>query len=214
MTPSTAAERKDNLLDLDPRRPRRTFHGSITSDDLARVLIAEFDQGNLTARQVGRGNHRVVQIASRVVPASGGRTAITVHLSQVEDGVLVSIGQQEWMGVVASLGITTLAALRNPMSLIGRLDDLAQDIASLQLTERIWLILERAADSLGASYEISERLRRLVCGYCDTANPVGEPHCVACGAPLGHAQPKTCPECGYVVAAGTQICPECNTRLQ
>ncbi|HEY44077.1 MAG TPA: zinc ribbon domain-containing protein [Anaerolineae bacterium] len=202
------------MLDLNRRRPQRTFHGSIAPDDLARVLIAEFDHGNLTARQVGRGNHRVVQIASRVIPASGGRTAITVHLSKVEDGVLVNIGQQAWMGVIASLGITTLAAIRNPLSLIGRLDDLAEDIASLQLTERIWLTLERTADSLGASYEISERLRRLVCGYCDTANPVGEPHCVACGAPLGHAQPRTCHECGFVVAAGTQICPECNTPLR
>jgi hypothetical protein len=206
-------ERKNNLLELDRRRPQRTFHGPINPDDLTRALIAEFDQGNLSTKQVGRGNHRVIQIASRVLPASGGRTAITVHLSQVEDGVLVSIGQQEWMGVIASLGITTLSALRNPLSLIGRLDDLAQDIASLQLTERIWETIERAADSFGASYEISERLRRTVCEYCDTANPVGEPHCVACGAPLGHAQPRTCPQCGFVVPAGTQICPECNTIL-
>jgi RNase P subunit RPR2 len=202
------------LLDLDHRRPQRTFHGPITPNDLARVLIAEFDQGNITAKQVGRGNHRVVQIASRVRPASGGHTAITVHLSQVEDGVLVSIGQQAWMGVIASLGITTLAAIRNPLNLIGRLDDLAQDIASLQLTERIWETIERAADSLGASYEISERLRRIVCEHCDTANPVGEPHCVACGAPLGHAQPKTCHQCGFVVPAGTQTCPKCNTPLR
>ncbi len=202
-----------NLLDLNPRRPQRTFHGPIKPDDLGRALIAEFDQGNLTAKQIGRGDHRVVQIASRVIPTSGGRTAITVHLSKIEDGVLVSIGQQAWMGIIASLGITTLTALRNPLSLIGRLDDLAQDITSLQLTERVWETLERTADNLGASYEISERLRRLVCAYCSTANPVGEPHCVACGAPLGHAQPKTCHECGFVVEAGTITCPQCGSPI-
>ncbi len=202
------------MLDLNRQLPQRTFHGPIKPDDFARALIAEFDQGNLTAKQVGRGDHRVVQIASRVIPTSGGRTAITVHLSKVEDGVLVSIGQQAWMGVVASLGITTLAALRNPMSLIGRLDDLAQDIASLQLSERVWQTLERTAVSLGASYEISERLRRLVCEYCDTANPLGEPHCVACGAPLGLAQPQACHVCGFVVEAGIITCPQCNSPIK
>ena len=202
-----------NLFDLNRRRPQRTFHGPIQPDDLGRALIAEFDQGNLTTKQIGRGDHRVVQIASRIIPASGGRTAITVHLSKVEDGVLVSIGQQAWMGIVASLGITTLAALRNPLSLIARLDDLAEYIASLQLTERVWDTLERTADNLGASYEISERLRRLVCEYCYTANPMGEPHCVACGAPLGHVQPKTCHECGFVVEARMLTCPQCDSPL-
>jgi ribosomal protein L37E len=201
------------LLELNNRRPERTYHGPIKPDDLGRALIAEFDQGNLTAKQVGRGDHRVIQIASRIIPTSGGRTAITVHLSKIEDGVLASIGQQAWMGVIASLGITALAAMRNPLSLVGRLDDLAQDIASLQLTERVWETLERTADNLGASYEISERLRRLVCEYCDTPNPMQEPHCVACGAPLGHVQPKTCHECGFVVEAGTRTCPQCNSSI-
>ena len=192
---------------------QRTFHGPITPNDFARALIAEFDQGNLRAKQVGRGNHRMVQIASPIVPASGGRTAIAVHLSQVEDGVLVRIGQQQWMGIAASLGATALSMLRNPFSLLTRLDDLAQDISSLQLMERIWQTLENAADSLGASYEISERLRRLICEYCITANPVGQPHCVACGAPLGHSQPVACSQCGFIVGAGIRSCPECGASI-
>ena len=198
---------------MERKLNQRTFHGPITPDDFARALIAEFDQGNLRAKQIGRGNNRVVQIASPFAPASGGRTAIAVHLSRVEDGVLVHIGQQQWMGVAASLGVTALSMLRNPFSLLTRLDDLAQDIASLQLMERVWQTLERAADSLGASYEISERLRRLVCEYCITANPVGEPHCVACGAPLGHSQPVACNKCGFIIEAGIQYCPECGALI-
>jgi len=199
---------------MEPQLNQRTFHGQVTPEDFTRALIAEFDQGNLRAKQIGRGNHRVIQIASPIAPASGGRTAIAVHLSRVEDGVLVHIGQQQWMGVAASLGVTALSALRNPLSLLSRLDDLAQDIASLQLTERAWRTLERAADSLGASYEISERLRRLTCEYCSTANPVGEPHCVACGGPLGHSQPLACSECGFIVEAGIHSCPECGTLIK
>jgi hypothetical protein len=199
---------------MEIQSTQRTFHGPVTTEDFARALIAEFDQGNLQVKQVGRGGHRVVQIASPIVPASGGRTAITVHFARIEDGVLVKIGQQQWMGVAASLGMTALSTLRNPLSLLSRLDDLAQDIASLQLSERVWETIERAADSLGASYEISERLRRLSCEYCSTANPVGEPHCVACGAPLGRSQPIACGVCGFVTEAGSTTCPECGAPLR
>jgi DNA-directed RNA polymerase subunit RPC12/RpoP len=132
----------------------------------------------------------------------------------VEDGVHVRLGSQQWLGVAASLGFTALALLQNPVSLIGRLDDLAQDYASLQLSARIWQTLERAAQNLGASFELSERLRRLTCPYCDTANPVGEPSCVACGAPLGPAQPVACPKCGFVTDAGSTRCPNCSQRLK
>ena len=191
----------------------KTFHGKVTPDDFARALMAEFHQGNLTARQIGRGNQRIVQIASTSNPISGGRTAITVHLTAVEDGVHVRVGQQDWLGVAASMGVTALSALRRPITLINRLDDLAQDIASLQLTTRIWQAISKAADGLGVSHELSERLRRLTCHYCLTANPVGAPHCVACGAPLGPNQPVACPQCGYIVEAGTSICPQCNAPL-
>lgn len=198
---------------MEPRYTQQTFHGPVTPGDFARALIAEFDQGNLHVKQVGRGDHRVVQIASPIIPASGGRTAITVHLSSIEDGVLVKIGQQQWMGIAASMGVTVLSTLRNPFTLLGRLDDLAQDIASLQLSERIWLTIERTAISLGASHQISERLRRLTCEYCSTANPVGEPHCVACGAPMGPSQPKACGVCGFVTGAGNTTCPDCGAPL-
>jgi hypothetical protein len=192
---------------------QRTFHGPISPRDFARALIAEFDQGNLRTKMVGRGENCVVQIASPQIPVSGGRTALTIHLSKVEDGVLVSMGQQQWMGVAASLGTTALLALRNPLTLIGRLDDLAQDISSLQLTVRAWDAIERIADSLGVSYQISERLRRLTCEYCNTANPVGQPRCIACGAPLGSSQPIACQHCGYVVQADTSLCPNCGQAI-
>ena len=201
----------DPRIDREPNQ--RTFHGPITPGDLATALIAELGQGNLQAQMLGDEDNLVVQVASPIIPASGGRTAISVHLSRVEDGVLVRLGQQQWLGVAASLGTTALAALRNPFSLLGRLDDIAQDIASLQLTAHIWQTVERAAESLGASYEISERLRRLTCDHCDTANPVGEPTCISCGAPLGPQQPFACPNCGHVVGYRESKCPQCGHLL-
>jgi hypothetical protein len=191
----------------------RTFHGSLTPSDLADPLVSEFDQGNLQTQIIGDDTKMVVQIATPGMPASGGHTAISVELTQVEDGVLVRLGQQEWLGVAASIGKTALMALKNPLSLIARLDDLAQDVVSIQLVDRIWDTIERAAKSHGASHEISERLRRVVCPYCMTANHVGAPSCIACGAPMGPSQPVACGRCGYVTSADTRVCPSCGFTL-
>ena len=188
---------------------KKIFHGEIEPRDFAKALIAEFNQGNLNAQQVGRNKEIIVQIATKQMRRSGGQTALTVTLEKVDDGVAIEIGKQNWLGVAASLGTTAIATLRNPFTLIGRLDDIAQDIESLQLTDRIWEIAEAVARSAGASFMLSERLRRLVCEYCGTANPVGEPSCIACGAPLGTSQPKTCSRCGFVIIHDESICPNC-----
>ncbi|OGO15386.1 MAG: hypothetical protein A2Y93_01365 [Chloroflexi bacterium RBG_13_68_17] len=193
---------------------QRTYHGNLIATDIAQALIAEFDHGNLRAQGIRGEEAIVVQIASREGRASGGDTAVSVHLSPVEDGVLVKVGQQQWLGVAASLGLTALAALKNPLTLLGRLDDVAQDILSLQVTERVWQSIDRLAQAQGASLEISERLRRLVCPYCLTANLVGAPHCIACGAPLGPQQPLACGRCGFVVEAGAAVCPNCGSAIR
>ena len=191
---------------------QQTFYGPVAVEDFAEALVSEFNHGDLRAQVVGQGEQLLVQIASVSRPASGGRTALSVHLAQVEDGVLVRLGQQEWLSVAASLGKTAFHALRNPLFLLGRLDDLAADLSALQLKERVWQTVERTADALGASHALSERLRRLVCEYCMTPNPVGEPHCIACGAPLGASQPTTCAECGFALRADERVCPNCGAR--
>jgi RNA polymerase subunit RPABC4/transcription elongation factor Spt4 len=106
-----------------------------------------------------------------------------------------------------------MAALLNPWSLLNRLDDIAQDVENLQLSERVWQAIDQAARAIGAGYELSERLSRLTCEYCGTANPVGEAACIACGAPLGKSQPGTCPKCGYVVKPNELKCPNCGQSL-
>ena len=192
---------------------RRIFHGNIKPNDIARALMAEFNRGNLLAQVVGNQEKMAVQIATRIGTTSGGSTALTISLQTVEDGIMVELGQQAWLGVAASLGQTALSALRNPFSLLGRLDDLAQDIESMQLNEKTWRVIEGTVTRLGASYALSEKLSRMACGYCGSANPVGEANCLACGAPLGDAQPTTCHHCGFVVSMEESICPNCNMKL-
>ena len=192
---------------------RRIFHGDLSPNNVARALVAHFNRSNLAAQQLGNGKQILVQIASRQRPISGGQTALTVQLREVEDGVAVQLGKQTWLGLAASLGVTALSVFRNPFSLIGRLDDLAQDIENLQLTEEVWDVIENVARMRDATFELSERLRRLVCNYCTTANPVGEPRCIACGAPLGDVQPFTCKNCGFVVKKNESVCPHCEAPL-
>ena len=192
---------------------RRIFHGSLSSNDVARALVAHFNRANLAAQQLGSGKKIIVQIASRQRPSSGGQTALTVHLRDVEDGIAVQLDKQTWLGVAASLGVTALSAFRNPFSLLSRLDDLAQDIENLQLTDEVWDVIENVARMRGATFELSERLRRLKCEYCNTANPIGGPSCIACGAPLGDSQPSTCQNCGFVVKISESRCPNCGNRL-
>jgi hypothetical protein len=192
---------------------QRIFHGEITPHDLAQALIGEFDKGNRRAQGFGDEREIVVQIATREYPTSGGQTALTISLRAIEDGVAIQIGRQSWFGIAASLGQTALSAIHNPWSLLERLDDLAQDVENLKLSEEVWEILERTANALGANFELSERLRRLVCEYCLTANPVGEPACIACGAPLGRSQPRTCQNCGFVVRTDETVCPNCKKQV-
>lgn len=192
----------------------RTFHGVLTPDDIARVLVARFNRGNLHAQQFGNGNKVIVQIATHPRPMSGGQTAVTVNLEKSADGVTIQIGKQTWLGVAASLGTTALWTWRNPWNLISRLDDLAQDIENLQLVDDIWNTVESYAQTVGASYELSERLRRTVCDYCNTPNPIGESHCIACGAPLGDVQPVTCKECGFVLKHKETVCPNCGQTVK
>ena len=192
---------------------QRIFHGNLSPSDLANALLSSFNRGNLRAQVVGTGGDVHVQIATRPGAASGGQTALNVHLQTVEDGVMVSLGEQAWLGVAADMGQTVIATLNNPFNLLGRLDDIAQDIENMQIAETVWQVIAKTAQAAGASAQISARLQRLTCEFCGTANPVGEASCIACGAPLGSIQPRTCPACGFVVLHGERTCPHCAKAL-
>jgi hypothetical protein len=192
---------------------QRIYHGQISPGTVASELIAHFNRGNYRVQQVVSGGDLAVQIATGRQPISGGQTALTVSIRQVADGLCVQVGNQAWYGVAASIGMTAISALLNPWSLLGRLDDIAQDVENLQLVDEVWSVIDGTARSAGTGFALSDRLRRVVCAYCGTANPVDGSNCVACGAPLGGAQPGTCPKCGFVVHAGESTCPNCGKPL-
>lgn len=189
------------------------FHGPISPKDIADALVARFHRGNYQVQQVGEKDEFAVQIATPRMVSSGGHTALSVFLKKHFDGITVTIGQQAWWGIAASLGYSALTVLRNPLNLLSRLDDIAQDIESIQLSTDVWQVIEATCLSIGSGFELSSRLKRYTCDYCSTANPPGEPRCIACGAPLGDVQPDTCMHCGFVITKGESVCPNCRTPV-
>lgn len=191
----------------------RVYHGDISPQQISQDLISYFNRGNYIAQQMSQGDRTTVQIATRQEQTSGGQTALTVAIHKTEDGISIQISQQAWMGIAASIGLTVFETLRNPINLLGRIDDLAQDIESLQLTDDIWQVIENTTTMHQATFQLSDRLRRMECPFCGSANPVGEATCIACGAPLGSAQPRTCARCGFVTRQNEHFCPNCGARI-
>ena len=189
------------------------FHGNITPMDIANRLVAEFNQGNLRTQIVGNNDNLTIQISTNQMSRSGGKTAISINIQTITDGVMIQVGQQQWLGVAASLGQTAIFTLLNPINLLGRLDDIAQDIENLQITEKIWQTINRTVALAGAGTKLTDKLTRLTCDYCSTANEVGNSNCIACGAPLGDEHPTTCRNCGWVVNKNDKYCPNCNQKL-
>ncbi len=193
---------------------QKIFHGSFQPEDLAACILLHFNRGNLEVHQIGSEDTIAVQIRTKQGSSSGGKTALGISFQKVEDGVAVQVGEQAWFGVAASLGFSALLALKNPLNLLGRIDDVFQDLEYIQLSDEVWKVLTANAKALGTGYALSERLHRIACEYCQTANPFGAPACTACGAPMGHVQPTTCPNCGFVLLSNENKCPNCRFIIQ
>jgi ribosomal protein L40E len=137
-----------------------------------------------------------------------------VGIAPVEDGVRVTIGQQRLLDAAASLAITGLGAVFNPLSLLGRIDDIARDLGKLTLDDQVWDAVEHYRESVGAELGLAEKHLVATCAYCGVANPVGAVTCSACGGSLAEVQPVGCPKCGFVVPKYARFCSRCGTKLR
>jgi ribosomal protein L40E len=191
---------------------QRTYHGNLDPDELAGALLAQFNQGGTAAQQLARGERTIVQIGTldrhrRI------ENALTVTISKTPDGVNVAVGEQQWLDAAADLAQAGLGALFNPLSLLGKLDEVARDVNSFGLPQQVWDTVERYCKNVGAGLGGSPQTTALVCAYCGAANQPGAPTCVSCGAPLGEVQPVYCPQCGQVAPHEAKFCKRCGTQL-
>lgn len=188
---------------------QRTYHGKVTPQELAAVLLARFNTEAMTATMAGTGDRIVVNVsASSVV---GGPCSLSVGLSPAPTGVTVTVGPHNILGVAADLLETGLKALINPITLIGEIADVAQDLQRLTLPQQVWETIDHYCQSVGAS--LVPEPSGVTCPYCGVISPLGTGQCPSCGAPLGEYQPVACPKCGKLLPRTTRFCTRCGTAL-
>ena len=191
---------------------QRTFHGDLKPDELANLLMAQFNQGSFAAQRYNQGDRVMVQVGTR---DNRGRVenALTVTIGKTPDGASVSVGEQQWLGAAADLAQAGLGALFNPLSLLSNLGEIASDVSSFSLPQQIWQTVDKYSKSVGAGLGGDPARLAVACPYCGVANSPGAPTCAGCGAPLGEAQPVYCPECGQVEPHGSKFCARCGAKL-
>ena len=106
----------------------KIYHGKLDRQEVAEALASFFDRGTLTTRISNNGKKSFVLIRTQQSPQSGGSTSLNISLNQMDDRLEVRVGEQSVLGVAASLGKSAWLVLRNPLNLLGRIDDIAQDI--------------------------------------------------------------------------------------
>jgi hypothetical protein len=191
---------------------QRTYHGDLKPDELANLLMAQFNQGSFAARQYSQGDRVTVQVGTR---DHRGRVenALAVTISKTPDGVTVSVGEQQWLGAAADLAQAGLGALFNPLSLLGNLGEIVSDVSSFSLPQQIWQTVDKYSASVGAGLGGDPTRMTVECPYCGVANSPGAPTCTGCGAPLGGSQPVYCSQCGQVAPHDARFCERCGARL-
>lgn len=98
---------------------QKTYHGDIVPQELADALVSRFGRGDLMARRTGGPDRVVVQISTRPhFLCDEPHTSLAVTIVRAEDGVTVSVGEQQVLGVAADLVRTGIAAVVNPLLLI------------------------------------------------------------------------------------------------
>lgn len=160
----------------------RTYHWPARAEDVARALLSKLNDGHLRseARQVGPGQIAVTIFS--VEDDRGGqlRRVLSLTLIEREKTVQVTMDDLNVTGSAGDLLGAGLRAARNPLALIGRIDEIAEDIETLQTPKKVWEIIE--AYVANAQEPVDESV--VVCPYCRTASPRGTLACPACGASL------------------------------
>jgi hypothetical protein len=193
---------------------QKTYHGEIDPQELADVLVSHFDQGDLAARKTGRPDRVVVQISTRAHRHwNDPHTSLAVTIAKAEDGVTVTVGEQQVLGIAADLVKTGIGALLNPMSLVGEIDDIVRDVSKLNLPDQVWEVVEEYCRSVGAGLGLAPDKLLVTCPFCGVGNPIGVGKCPSCGGSLADVQPVTCPQCGQILEHDAKFCTRCGTRI-
>ena len=188
---------------------QRMFHGTIKASALADQLAARFnDRQHRALVTPGQGTARV-QIGSK------HGTPVTLHIADIEGGVLVTMSRdRDWLDKVADSSELMERASRNPLYLLSVLPDVVGEMRKENIAPRIWdAVNDICALTRALAGERNAPRNPKVCSNCGTSNDPDLELCQSCGAPLPVDLPRVCPKCGRGHTSDALFCQACGTRL-
>lgn len=199
---------------------QQIYSGDIDPVILARHLLDTWDQGETAAQAMESDEGIMVQVGKR----SGGffndtpRSAVTVAIEQVPEGLRVSVGEQQWYsdggGQIMVGGLIGFF----PFFFTWPLGGGRNEPVAPNLTAEVWRSIDAYVTRHGGPSGVSiprqnqpvtgetTRLSSVGCPSCGTANPPEAERCRECGAFL---QFKDCPRCGVSNPATANFCIRC-----
>ena len=188
---------------------QRMFHGSIGSAALADQLSARFNDRQHRVNTQVQGDTALVQIGSK------HGTPVTVHISDTEGGVLVTMSRdRDWLDRVADSSELVERAASNPLSLLALVPDVIGEMKQENIAPLIWdAINDLCALTRALAGEEKAPRNPKICLYCGVSNNPEREECVACGAALPSDLPRVCPKCGRGHTSDALFCQACGTRL-
>jgi ribosomal protein L40E len=217
---------------------QRIYTGGVGLERLAEHLLDTWDRDETAAQALESDEGLIVQVGRR----GGGlfsdapRSAVTLALEELPDGLRVTQGDQRWYsdggGRIMVGGLIGFLPFFFTWPLGGG-DDAPADP---ELAERVWESVERFAAQQGAAAPAARapreaavgetirlpqqagpatgettRLPAVACPTCGAGNPPAAERCRECGTFL---QARACPQCGVSNPATANFCMRCGTSLR
>lgn len=188
---------------------QRMFHGGIHAVALADQLAARFHDRQAQTHVERYAGSALVQIGSK------HGTPVTVHIADIEGGVLVTMSRdRDWLDRAADASELAERAASNPLSLLALIPDIVGELQQSNYAPQIWdAINDIFALSRALAGEEGAPRNPKVCTHCGVANDPVQEQCIACGAPLPVNLPRICPKCGRGHTSDALFCQACGTRL-
>jgi hypothetical protein len=188
---------------------QRMFHGGIHAVALADQLAARFHDRQAQTHVERYAGSALVQIGSK------HGTPVTVHVADIEGGVLVTMSRdRDWLDRAADASELAERAASSPLSLLALVPDIVGELRQSNYAPQIWdAINDIFALSRALAGEEDAPRNPKVCSHCGVANDPAQEQCIACGAPLPVNLPRVCPKCGREHTSDALFCQACGTRL-
>lgn len=216
---------------------QRIYRGVIEPVALAQYLLDTWDQGDTLAQALEADEGLLVQIGQRRNGffSDEPRTAVTLAIEPVADGVRVTMGEQQWYrdggGQIMVGGLIGFFPFFFTWPLGGGHNEPVDPQLSAQIWESIGSYVDHARATLDVARPLPQqtqavtgettrlsgpatgettRLSKVSCPACSTANDPGAERCRECGAFL---QIRDCPNCGVSNPATANFCMRCGSNL-